>query len=199
MVVLAEHKAAMGAISSLCSQVDAQPLTPLIQPAIRYAIPPACSLLDDVLNKISVSLCGEERTEEATRQDSSMCVSHQHGGKEREMSEENCTMEKETSTFSRRISGDGNLSRRPLRWNLVGKDVEFPLLVNQQPMPKSVSTLSEQEPTGYIEDIGCVTKDIPPCEVSPIDLLLPCGEVSPSENKQEHFHNTPSTSDDEEF
>ena len=149
LVVLAEHKAAMSTIDSLCSQVDAQPLTPLILPAIRYAIPPAHNLLDDILNKIGVSLCGEERTEEATRQDSP-CVNicHQHGEKEREMFEEDCS-EKETVKFSRRISGDENLSRRPLRWTLAEKDVhvELTLPIDQQPTPKSVPTLCEEEPS----------------------------------------------------
>ena len=189
VVVLAEHETVMGAINSLCSQVDTQPLTPLIKPTIHYTIPMASDLLDDILDKISVSLCGEEeKREETRRQDSSVCVSQPEERDELgEMYEGNLSMKKAAVYSSRRICAGGSLSRRPLGWTSK-KDVG--LSVNQQPKPKSVSTAcvasytygdKDVEPTSFV------------CEASGSD-----NEQESTFNLQEHLLYTP-PSDDEEF
>ena len=127
--------------------MDTQPLTPLVQPTIRCTSPLASALLDNILDKISVSLCGEEDMgEELGSENSLMCVIQPGERDEVEEMSEGGFREKRAAVYSsRRVCSGGSLLQQPLEENV---DQMF----DEQSQPKALSTVCEASYGG--EDTG---------------------------------------------
>lgn len=132
VAILAEHKMVLDSINSLCSQVDTQPLRPLMQPAIRCIIPPASDILAGILCRINVSLCGEEEKREETRE-------NEEDEKLGETSGEYLSV---VCTSRETACAGGNQSQQPVRWPFE-KCPDLPPSVNRHHKLEPLSFVCE--------------------------------------------------------